>query len=241
MYHTEGIVLQKIDYSESSLIVKVLTQDSGIQSFIFQGAKRKNKKGNLISPMAVLSIDYSLRKDSELAKIRAVEPALVYKQIPFDPYRSGILFFMNEILLKVIREKNADDELYLFIRSMLEVLDLSDEIVNFPIKFLFFLTKQLGFYPEMEKNLANRKNELYLDLQEGKFTPYLPNHPYHIQQEQTTILLALSESKFDDQKDPKIPLKNRRKLVQDLLKYYQIIFDNFGEVKSLAVLESTYR
>ncbi|MEX1001950.1 MAG: DNA repair protein RecO [Crocinitomicaceae bacterium] len=241
MYHTEGIVLQKVDYSETSLIIKVLTAESGIQSFIFQGAKRKNKKGNLVSPMAVLSIEYSLRSDSELGKIRSIEPALVYKNIPFDPYRSTVLFFMNEIMNKVAKEHNADEELYAYVRSMLEMLDLSDHIANFPIKFLYSLTKHLGFYPRLDKKYESGKFTLYLDLQEGKYVTIIPNHPFYLSAEKSSLLLRLSGMNFDEKNDPDILPDTRRKLVYDLLKYYQIVFDNFGEVKSLSVLEAVLR
>ena len=89
----EGIVLQKVDYSETSLIVKVLTAEEGVLSFIYQGAKRKKKKGNLISPLAIINISYFNRADSAMGKITSVEPAVVYKDLAFNPYKSSILFF----------------------------------------------------------------------------------------------------------------------------------------------------
>jgi DNA repair protein RecO (recombination protein O) len=233
MQQVEGIVLQKIDYSESSLIVKVLTHDQGIQSFIFQGAKRKNKKGNLISPLAILNITYYQRNDSNLAKITVVEPALVYRSIPFDPYKTSILFFMNEVLNKVLQDKEANAELYTFLRSILEILDLTDQNANYPIKFLYQLTKFLGFYPQIDNG------GLYLDLQEGKYVKYLPNHPFYLSKENSALLMAISGMNFDGKNDPKINLNERRELVYDLLKYYQVIFDNFEEIQSLSVLEAT--
>lgn len=231
---TEGIVLQKIDYSESSLIIKLLTKENGVQSFIFQGAKRKNKSGNLISPLAVLSVQYYQRNDSQLAKISGVEPAIVYRSIPFDPYKSSILFFMNEVLNKVIKEKDPNAELYTFLRSILEILDLSDHTGNFPIRFLYELTKYLGFYPQIEDG------GLYFDFQEGKFVKYLPNHPFYLNQEKSGILKDISGTKFDGSNESKIPLKERRELIYDLLKYYQVVIDNFEEVQSLAILEATF-
>ena len=230
---TEGIVLQKIDYSESSLIIKLLTPDEGIQSFIFQGAKRKNKKGNLVSPMAVVSIEYFRRNDSALGKIRSLESALVFKQIPFDPYRSSVLFFMNEIVIKTVKDKSVDEDLYTFLRSMLEILDLSEKIANFPIKFLYQLTKYLGFYPQIEPN------GIYFDLQEGKFVKYEPNHPFYLNKKDSQLLLQLSKQGFDSESELSLPLETRRKLLSDLLKYYQVIIDNFEEVKSVAVLEAS--
>ena len=231
---TEGIILQKTDYSESSLIIKMLTPHEGVQSFIFQGAKQKNKKGNLISPMAVLSVDYYKRNDSQLAKIRSVEPALVYKNMPFDPYRSSILFFMNEILIKTIKDKGRDEDLFTFIRSILEILDLSDHISNFPIKFLYRLTKYLGFYPQ------ETEGGIYLDLQEGKYQKYEPNHPFYLSKERSKLLLELNKYKMDGELDLKITLADRRALIQDLLKYYRVIIDNFEEVQSITILEATF-
>lgn len=231
--HTEGIVLQKIDYSETSLIIKMLTPEQGVQSFIFQGAKRKNKKGNLISPMAILNVDFYQRSDSQMPKISSVEPAVVFSTIPFDPYKSSIVFFMNEVLLNSVKERETDPELYTFLRSIIEILDHSEHISNFPIKFLYRLTKFLGFYPQVEEN------GLYLDLQEGRYMPYAPNHPFYLSEEKSALLLRLSGMKFDGINDPKIALETRRELVYDLLKYYQVIFEHFKEIQSLAVLEAT--
>jgi DNA repair protein RecO (recombination protein O) len=230
----EGIVLQKIDYSESSLIIKAITKEDGVHSFIFQGAKRKGKKGNLISPLAVLNIDYYQRNDSQLAKISSVEPAIVYRSIPFDPYKSSILFFMNEVLNKVIKEKEPNEELYTFLRSILEILDLSGQTANYPIRFLFQLSKYLGFYPEINKE------GLYFDLQEGKFVKYLPNHPFYLNREKSSILKVISGTNFDGINDPKIALETRRELVYDLLKYYQVIVENFDEIQSVSILEATF-
>ena len=114
---TEGIILQKTDYSETSLILKVLTEDYGLKSFIFQGAKRKNKKGQLVSPLSVLSITYFQRKDSDLAKISQVELGLIYKNIPFNPIKSSVIFFITELLQKTIKEEESNPSLYLFIKN----------------------------------------------------------------------------------------------------------------------------
>jgi len=85
---TRGIVLRKIDYSETSIILQVLTPTEGVKSFIFQGAKRKKKKGNIISSLALISIEFYQRGDSDMAKISAVEPLVIYNTITFDPYKT---------------------------------------------------------------------------------------------------------------------------------------------------------
>ncbi|MCB9223899.1 MAG: DNA repair protein RecO [Crocinitomicaceae bacterium] len=229
----EGIVLYKTDYSESSLIIKALTKDEGVQSFIFQGAKRKNKNGNLVSPLSILSISYYQRSDSQLAKISAIESSVIYRSIPFDPYKSSVLFFVNEVLNKVIKEKESDQELFTFVRSILEILDLSDRTANFPIKFLFQLTKYLGFYPQFD--IEGK----YFDLQEGKFTKNIPNHPFYLDEQKSDILKQVAKMQFDGIEDLQIPLDIRRELIKDLIQYYKVIIDNFQDLKSLSILEAT--
>lgn len=231
---TRGIVLQKIDYSETSLILKVLTPDNGVQSFIFPGAKRKKKHGNLVHSMAILSLEYFQRKDSDLAKISGVEPAIVFQTLTFDPYKSSILFFMNEVLLHTLRDNERNDELYAFLENILQVLDHSDRIANFPAKFLYRLTRYLGFAPE------ENDDAVYLDLQECSFTKYRPNHNDYFDRETTSYLLALGRANFDGENDPQIPLAKRRQLVYDLLKYYHVVIDQFKPIQSLAILEATF-
>jgi DNA repair protein RecO (recombination protein O) len=231
---TRGIVLQKINYSETSLIIKMLTPSNGVQSFIFPGAKRKKKHGNLVQSLAILSVEYYQRSDSDLPKITAIEPAIVAQTLWYDPYKSSILFFMNEVLLNTLRDNERNDELYHFLENILQVLDHTDHIANFPAKFLYRLTRYLGFAPE------ENEDSIYLDLQECRFTKYRPNHLDYLDQETTGYIKALGPLSFDGENDPKIPLQKRRQLVYDLLKYYHVVIDQFKPIQSLAVLEATF-
>lgn len=56
---TRAIVLHRFSYSDSSLIVKALTEESGIVSFILKGAKRKDSpfKGAL-DPLSLAEVVY---------------------------------------------------------------------------------------------------------------------------------------------------------------------------------------
>lgn len=233
-HKTKAIVIRKTNYSETSLILQVLTPNDGLKSFIFQGAKRKNKKGNIVAPLAQLEIEYYQRNDSDLAKISAIESTLIYKTIPFDPYKSSVVFFINEILQHTLKDNEKHEGLFPFLSNILEVLDLSDSIANFPIKFLYRYTKYLGFYPNEVPEAR------YLDLRECAYTKYQPNHNSYLSEFKTNLLLAFSTCDFDGINDPKIDLNTRRDLVYDLLKYYEEVIDNFKPVHSLGVLEATF-
>ena len=141
---------------------------------------------------------------------------------------------MNEVLNNSLLESDDNDELFNFLENVLQVLDLSDHIANFPIKFLYRLTKYLGFYPnEVE-------DAIYLDLQECSYTKYEPNHSAYLSKRNSLLLLQFSGMKFDGKHDPEIDLQTRRELVYDLLKYYHVIFENFKPIQSLSVLEATF-
>lgn len=231
---TKAIVLRKTNYSETSLILQVLTPTEGLKSFIFQGAKRKNKKGNLISSLALIDIEYFQRNDSDLAKISSIEPSIIYKSIPFDPYKSSIVFFMNEVLQHTLRDNEKNEDLFHFLSTILEVLDVSDHTANFPIKFLYRFTKYLGFYPN------ESENPRYLDMRECCYTPYQPNHGAFLSEHKTALLLQFSKCDFDGLNDPQIDLHTRRELVYEMLKYYEVVIDNFKPIQSLGVLEATF-
>lgn len=228
---TEGIVLQKTDYSETSLILKVLSEDKGLQSFIFQGAKRKNKKGQLVAPLSILSITYFQRKESDLARISGIELALIYKNIPFNPIKSSVVFFINELLQKTIKEEESNPLLYHFIKNALKVLDVQSNISNYPIKFSLELLKHLGYYPIIEDNAT------YFDYLNGKLTKNEPNHPNYMDKEYAQYLLLIINSQLTDE-DMNIPSKFRKKILLGVLDYYKTVLGDFKTLKSLDVLEA---
>ena len=233
-FSTEGIVLHKVNYSETSLIIKVFTLKNGLQSFIYQGAKRKNKKGNLISPLAIIQINYFQRLDSELAKISDIQSEINYKTIPFNPVKSGIVFFINEIIYNTVKEEQYNPDLYHYLKNSLCILDLIENPANFAIQFLIDFTKQLGFYPSLEPEAK------FFDLLEGKFSKYSPNHPNYLEGENVMLLIQLMQRKFDDETPLKLTASKRRQLTNDMIGYYKVIFDNFRPIKSLPILEMTF-
>lgn len=227
----QGIVLRKIDYSDTSLIVKLLTRDHGVKSFLFQGGKRKNKQGNILQPLSIVDAEFYQRSDSDLPKMSNVNAAKVYRNIPYDPLKSSILFFLAELVQKTVHENETEFELYDFVENSLLILDESEHYSNFVVKFLLQYPKYLGF------SFFREDDPQYFDYQEAGFVKHEPNHPYYLNKEKSSLLLRLSGMKFDGINDPKIDLKTRRELIYDLLKVYKVFFDNFKEIQSLSVLE----
>src|SRR5688572_33109050 len=116
----EGIVLQKTNYSDTSLIVKLLTATEGVKSFIFPGGKSKKKHGNTLIPLSVVSVSFTQKPNHNLASIKEIEPVIVLRDIPFNPYKSCILFFMNEVLNNTVKEQEDNEGLYYFVKNAVQ-------------------------------------------------------------------------------------------------------------------------
>lgn len=229
----EGIVFQKTNYSESSLIVKLLTADSGIQSFIFKGGRSKGKKGNILSPLSIVSVEYYGRNESDLPNISSLELAFVFKNIPFDPGKSAILFFMNEVLLNAVHDREDSADVYDFVLDTLKNLDAAEQVANFPVKFLVDMMQHLGFFP----NASHVGG--YFDLKEATYVSSAPAHDLYMSREKSSAIIMLSKMKLNQIHELKIAPDIRKEMIRNLLSYFHIVLDKWREIRSLPVLEAT--
>lgn len=230
----EGIVLQKTNYGDNGIILKLLTENEGIKSFIFHGAKSKKKKGNLISPLAILNLRYQQKNQNSLPSVQDIDLALILKTTPTEPSKLGVVFFMNEVILQVTTDQEDNSDLFNFVRTALRILDSASNISNFPIKFLLHLTNQLGLGPNVEVDAK------YFDLKEAAFVKHQPAHPVYIDKERTALILLLFHTALEAEDDLKISLEMRRKILEDVLNYYKMVQDGFKNLKCLEILELTF-
>lgn len=186
----EGIVLQAIRYGDTSLIVKILTLEYGIQSYIIKGAFNKTSKvrAALFQQMNLIRFVHSNRRhDKSLGFIKEVELDYCYQSIPFVMNKTAITMFMSEILTKSLSEPERNDDLYNFVKKMLLWLDIVDDnYANFPLYFTLEICRHLGLYPK-----GDDKEGLYFDMVEGCFSAQQPLHPYYSNGKEQRILCQL--------------------------------------------------
>ena len=65
---TTGIVLNKFRYKDTSLIVRVITRDAGLCSFIVRVGNGKKKKNifNYFQPLSIIEIEYDSNNKRDL-------------------------------------------------------------------------------------------------------------------------------------------------------------------------------
>lgn len=229
-----GILLKKIDYSETSLILQFFTLENGVQSFIFQGAKRKNKKGNLLHPLAIVEITAFTRPDSEMSKMTEVN-ALSNNQAVFHPLKNGILFFMTEVLSQALKSADSDPQLFQFIENEINWLNISNELTNYPLWFMLQLANWLGIGIRIENN-----DGPIFDLQEGTISARTPSNHLYVDDELIPILITLLNANKPTFLAFSIHKKTRRTLLSHLIDYFRLHIANFHTPKSLAVLQTLF-
>ena len=262
---TRAIVLQSIKYGDSSLVVKMLTEEVGVQSFMVKGVfgKKSKMKAALFQNMTLLEIVAEIGGGS-LGFIKEISLAHYYKNNTVDFKKTTILIFISELLSKSIAESEPDTALFNYVyESMLWLDEVESSYADFPIIFAIRLSFYLGFFP----NIDTYTEGSCFDLLDGNFKTW-NNDIYQIDAELSEVfyfmcqqstdffqILRFSDSqiqnnsqifRFSDSQiqnnsqvfrfsDSQI-LKTRRQLLEAVATYYKLHSDNIREIKSLEVL-----
>ncbi len=236
--NTRGIVFQSVKYSESSIIVKIFTENFGLQSYIIKGirSKKARMKSALFQPLQLLELTVSHRENKSLNFIKEAKVAYAYQSIPFDITKRSMLMFLNEVLVRSVKEESSNVALFHWLWQSLTWYDMAENPGNdFHLVFLMQLTKFLGFYPKNPTSALG-----YFDLQEGVFITNEPLHPHYISGVYTELFHLLSTTSVKDLDSLDFTTAQRRKILNTLITYFRLHLSGFGEVKSLEVLQQLF-
>ena len=234
---TKAIVLSKIRYKDSDLIVKCYTQHFGVKSYLLKNIL-KSKKGKLkmayFQPLTLLDIEATHITNRTLHYIKEVKLYNHYISIHTNILKSSISLFIAEVLSNLLKEEEEDLQLYNFIESALIWFDINETDTNFHLLFLLEFTKYLGCYPN-----AVKPDALFFNLDNGSFGNHREG-TYCISEENLTYFKQLLGMKFDASKRFEIRSAAKRELLNAILLYYKLHIEGFNEPKSVAVLNQTF-
>ncbi|WP_026754227.1 DNA repair protein RecO [Sediminibacter sp. Hel_I_10] len=234
---TKAIVISKLKYRDSDLIVKCFTEQNGIVSYLVRGAL-KNRKGSSQTAyyqlLSQLEIDENSRANQSLQYIKEVKLHYAYISLHTNVLKSAITMFVAEVLAMVLKEEEQNLQLYNYLETTLQWLDLQDSFSNFHLLFLLDLTKHLGFYPD-----TLNTHEAYFNLNNGLFEP-TKKDTYSVYGENLTVLKQLLGIKFDDLEDLKLSSKQRQSFLNMLLLYFELHLGSFKNPKSLQIFNQVF-
>ncbi|MBO5811492.1 MAG: DNA repair protein RecO [Bacteroidales bacterium] len=232
---TQAIVLQAIKYGDSSLVVKMLTKEEGIQSFMVKGVfgKKSKMKAALFQNMTLLDVVAEIGNNS-LGFIKEITLSHYYKSNSTDIKKITIILFISELLSKSITESETDTLLFEYIyQSMIRLDEAISDYVNFPIEFALNLSKYLGFYP----NFDTYSEGSCFNLLDGNFKKS-QSDIYQIDQELSKKFYLLGTQK--NFSEISLNNKERRLLLDAIITYYKLHTENIREIKSVEVLRTIF-
>ncbi len=239
IHPTKGILLHRLKYSDSKLILNILTREFGLQSYLFFVSVSAKKKSilNLLQPMYLLDLQVYHKENTGLQKIKDISAGKVLINLPFDIYKQTISLFLAEFLLKMLRENQTDKELFDFIyNSVISLDDETEHFNNFHIFFLYRLTEFLGVKPE--NNYSDSKK--IFDLQEAKFIIGQPNHTYFLDESKSRKFYELIKLNNFNQQGFKLSNFERKFLLRSMIDFYNLHLDRPGKLKSSEILAQVF-
>ncbi len=237
-HKTKGIVLRSIKYGETSVVVTILTELFGIQTYMVNGvrtSKKASAKANYFQPAAILDLVVYHSDNKPMQHIREFGWAYLFDTVLTDVIKNSIAAYMVELLQKSLKQPEANADLFHFCEDALVRLDTSGKKVaaNFPLFFALHLAYFLGFRITDNYDAANT----YLDLQEGVFTDHQPIHPHFLSEAPAAITAQLLKVMQPyELEDFNLNHVMRRQLLLSFQDYYALHISEFGQMKTLMVL-----
>lgn len=233
---SRAIVFHQTKYSDTSLVVKILTEEWGLGSYMVKGARspKSKLKSSLFQPLTLLEMVADHKEKNDLNHIREARVAYPYKNIPDQISKSSILLFLNELLYKSIQEEAINHEMFAFIWDHLVLLDQTDENpASLHLLFALQLTRYLGFFPQ-----GNYLNEhTVFDLTEGHFSQADPLPAEHFISGTGCYwfsrLLGIPVDQFSSFQ---VPSRVRNELLDKIIVYYHLHLPLTGSFKSHLIL-----
>lgn len=223
LYKTQGIVLNYIKYGETSIIVKIFTEDFGLNSYIVNSVRSAKGKTKIafFQPLTHLDLVVYENKKGTLKRISEMKCPQPLISIPTDIRKTSIGIFMTEILVKCLHDHEENKALFSFLQQAILMLEhLEKKYGNFHLQFLLKFARFLGFEPSSSQEIID-------ELKEGGFK--IKHWP-----ESIDAMNDLIGSPFENQ----IHITNHQRgdILQDLLSFYQLHVAGLGKIKSVEVL-----
>lgn len=236
LHQTKGIVLRLTRFKESSAIVNIFTKKFGLQTYIVNGlfAKRAKNKMAYLQPLNLLNLVVYYKENQNIKRIKEMQWDYMFSSIPFNNTKRCIVLFLNEILVKCIKEETSNTDLFNFLYEKIEFLDvLKEKPADYIIFFMLELTNYLGFKPLTNKT----EKQNCFSLSQGLF---VENHI--LNQHQLSVLQSELFYKCLEAAENKLALTHSKSEKTDLLdlliKYYQHHVDGFGKIRSKNILKN---
>ncbi len=224
LHKTQGIVLSHIKYGETSIIARIFTEVSGLQSYIIHGLRKKKSQYSmaLFQSLTLLDIVVYHRKQRGLQRIAEVKCSRPNSHLLLNIKKTTIAVFLADLLAKVLHKEEHNKPLFNFLwQAVLALEKQSTNYELFHLEFMLQLCRYLGFG-------ISTTEEIYSQLRySGQYKP--PS--------QQAIQGLNNLLKKETKRYVLISKPLRRELLDTVIQFYQLHIESLCTLPSLKVLQ----
>ena len=231
---SNGIVLKHTLFGDNDIIVKILTENLGLISFMVKGGKKSNKR-KYLQPLMIVSISFKYNIKRNIQYLNKIILKEVTSEILNNPQKSIISLFLCEIISKSLKEGSEDKEAYDFLFNQILWLNKkNNSILNFDVWFLAHFSKILGISPNFYD--VNKNSVKYFNPESGSFSDSTESRNWD--HNKSLILFNLLNIEADDLKDFHLNNNLTKFVLKELIHYYDYHLNNLNLNKCLEVYNS---
>lgn len=245
---TQGLVLHTTKYAETSIIAKVFTRELGLCSYIVKGVRSTNgrTKQNLLQPLSHLEMTVYNNPQKQLQYIKEMRSVSPASHINSDGVRMALLFFMDEVLYKSLKENEPNPQLFDYVSEELRTLALPTlpptHAASFPIRFLLHTAHYIGIEPlnnySSHEPLFNLKEGRFLSSPSQLSTATNPNIDYFLDINASAYIHHYLSATQHRSPLPQLSANQRTATLNNLIEYYHVHLSDFKNFKSHEVLHA---
>jgi DNA repair protein RecO (recombination protein O) len=239
-FQTKGIVLNQKKYSESSIIINVLTEDHGKMSFIANGVRKNKSKlpASYFQAFNILQINYIKSTNSSLHRITEISTDSLLQNIIFDIQKSSICLFLAEFVNMSLQSQEQDKRFFIFLESIIQFIDQakSEETLNIHLWTLIRLMQFNGINPE-----SNYSDQFcYFNPVKGQFTNKPLENSLIYTKPFSRLFNDFLQCKIEDSYRISMTRTERQLLIEKVTDYFRIHLEGFRTTKSLEILTEVF-
>jgi DNA repair protein RecO (recombination protein O) len=170
---TEAVVLSKMNYSDTSIIATLFTEDYGRLNVIVKGARSpKSKYGRIVDPINHLLVVLYKKDSRELQLLSSADIIDHFPIIKEDLNQLKYAYSTVELIKYLLAEHEVNKKIFKGCVKILSRLNTSDELpeITFGRFFIFFL-KEIGYEIQIEScTVCDRKefdDKVYYSYEKG--------------------------------------------------------------------------
>ncbi len=171
---TDAVVLSKMDYSNSSKIAILFTNEFGKISVLVKGGRSANSKtGRMIDVLNLVQVVLYKKDTRELQYISQVDLIQSYPKIKEDLRKLKYAVAGLELINSLLPESEQHPRLF---RGLVKILSMINETSSHPgipmLRFMLFFLKEVGFELQIdscsycEKDLSDEQN-VFFNFEKG--------------------------------------------------------------------------